>query len=223
MEDCWECRWQPSTRPMAPVLTREGVCRAQGVADFHTQLLALGSAEVSGTRHQKTASEPRVFSGSRTHLTVNLPFLVPISRSYFFPPFHLRMNQFTLLPFLYVISLSTGSSSVQSLSCDTMGCSMPDFPVCPSPTSGAPLTLPEGTSNLPHFLAWEEGSVCSYCGQLPNAWELLASSAFFLRGLSSFLPKPAFRKSQSKVLCGEGRPVSGWAKPSPLNAKNNLS
>ena len=144
-----------------------------------------------------------------------------------FTSVHLRMNRTcsSTLHFCTVFLCAPAplqfSRSVVS-DCDPRDCSMPDFPVHHQLLEHL-LRLPEDTSDLPHCLAWEEGSVCSYCGQLPNDRELLASSAFFLRGLSSFLPKAAFRKSQYKMLCGEGRPVSGWMKPSPLNAKNNLS
>ena len=61
----------------------QGVHRAQGVVDFDTQLLDLGSTEVSVTSHQKTASAKGLLRQQKS--SDNLPFLIPIPRSYFSP------------------------------------------------------------------------------------------------------------------------------------------
>ena len=94
----------------------QGVRRAQGVVDFDTQLLDLGSTEISVTSHQKTASAKGLLRQQKSSDSQSA-FFDSYSQKLFFPS-HLRMNcacSSTLLPFLYVISLSTGSS-VQSLS-----------------------------------------------------------------------------------------------------------
>ena len=92
-EGRWECRWCPSTQPVATVLTSGGVHRAQGVVDFHTQLLDLGSSEVLVTRHHQKTPSAKGLLWQQNSSDSQPAFFGSYSQKLIFTSVHLRMNR----------------------------------------------------------------------------------------------------------------------------------